>query len=272
MVVFPNSKINLGLYITEKRSDGFHNIETCFVPIGWNDVLEITPADEFSFKSSGIPIPGIPEENLCVKAYEIVAEKYDIPPVRIHLHKVVPIGAGLGGGSSDASFTLTALNELFALDLSTKELESFAAKLGSDCPFFIQNKICIATGRGEILEPITVDFSGMHFIVINPGVHIGTKEAYSLVKPKIPDNPLKNSLLNSDPGSWENSVFNDFEEGIFKNHPEIENLKKLLYSKGAQYAAMSGSGSSVFGIFDSIIDTDEIATKEFDFWTGQIQS
>lgn len=209
MVVFPNAKINLGLFITEKRKDGFHNLESCFYPIPWQDVLEIVPSDKFSFSSTGITIPGDLKTNLCVKVYEAVKSKFDIPPVQIHLHKVIPIGAGLGGGSSDASFTLKILNNLFDLSLTTEEMEDLVRPLGSDCAFFIKNEPVLAYEKGDRFKPITISLQGYQLIVVYPNIPISTQLAYSLVKPAQPTMSISD-ILNKGINEWKGLLKNDF--------------------------------------------------------------
>jgi 4-diphosphocytidyl-2-C-methyl-D-erythritol kinase len=249
MLSFPNAKINLGLQITEKRKDGFHNLVTCMYPIPLTDALEIIQAKKTSFTSSGIAIPGTEKDNLILKAYHLLKKDFnDLPPIAIHLHKVIPLGAGLGGGSADAAFALNAMNKLFDLYLEDWFLEDYAAQLGSDSPFFIENTPKIATGRGEILEAIDLELKGKWLVLVNPNIHISTKEAYAGVKPKQPEVDIK--VILSDRERWEEELVNDFEPSIFEKHPEIKAIKKSLYDQGAFYAAMSGSGSTVFGLFD----------------------
>jgi len=248
MIVFPNAKINLGLHVLRKRSDEYHDIHTCMYPIPLREALEIIPSKSFSFTHSGIPIPGPSDHNLIVKAYQLLLADFPkLSPVATHLHKNIPIGAGLGGGSADAAFALKLLNELFSLDLSPKQLEDYASQLGSDCPFFVQNKSQMAEGRGEKLEPISVDLAGNWLYLVHPGIHIGTKEAYEGIQPTEKDLDLKAVLAA--PSSWKSKLVNDFEKGIFSNYPEIAVIKAKLYNAGAWYAAMSGSGSAVFGLF-----------------------
>ncbi|WP_425392468.1 4-(cytidine 5'-diphospho)-2-C-methyl-D-erythritol kinase [Ekhidna sp.] len=250
MITFPNAKINLGLNIVSKREDGYHNIESCFYPIPWHDCLEVIEAAAFAFYSYGLEIPGDASKNLCVKAFELLKSDFDISPVEIHLLKNIPMGAGLGGGSADGAFTLKMLNRLFELGLSTDTLRNYALKLGSDCPFFIKNQPAIAKGRGEQLETIELDLSGFHLAIHNPNIHVSTKEAYSGVTP----NPSKieiSELIGTPISTWKNSLHNDFEKSIFPNHPNIQQLKQDMYESGAIYASMTGSGSTVFGLFDT---------------------
>jgi len=249
MLVFPNAKINLGLHITRKRNDGYHDIETCLFPIPLNDALEIILAKKNSFSASGIEVPGLEKDNLIWKAYQLLRKDFnDLQPIAVHLHKAIPVGAGLGGGSSDAAFALKAMNKLFDLYLEDWFLEDYAAQLGSDCPFFIENSPKVATGRGEILEAIDLDLKGKWLVLANPRIHIGTKEAYAGVSPQAPSGNLREIL--SDPASWRHELVNDFEKSIFPRYPEIKAIKDSLYDQGAFYAAMSGSGSTVFGLFE----------------------
>jgi 4-diphosphocytidyl-2-C-methyl-D-erythritol kinase len=249
MISFPNAKINLGLHITSKRKDGYHEIETCMVPIPLFDALEMILDKKSSWNSSGLVIPGDPKENLILKAEKLLKRDFPgLPNLAIHLHKNIPMGAGLGGGSADGAFALKLMNNLFDLHLDDFFLEEYAAELGSDCPFFIENTPKIARGRGEILEPIDLSLKGNYLVLINPGIHVGTKEAYSGVTPTIPKVKLEEVL--SDRNRWKSDLVNDFEPSIFKNHPEIAEIKAKMYSEGAFYAAMSGSGSSVFGLFE----------------------
>lgn len=258
MISFPNAKINIGLFITEKRIDGFHNLESCFFPIPWTDILEIIPSDCFSFSSSGIEIPNnTMETNLCVKAYNLLANDFDISPVKIHLHKNIPIGAGLGGGSADASFTLKMLNDLFDLKISDEKLENYARQLGSDCAFFIQNKPVFAFEKGDIFKELSLSLKDKFIVLINPTIHISTKEAYSGVKPKQATIDLHTFLAENSIENWKEKVHNDFEDSIFPNHSTIAQLKNDLYNKNALYASMTGSGSTVFGIFENEIDTSD---------------
>lgn len=250
MIVFPNAKINLGLYITSRRSDGFHEIQSCMYPIPLCDALEIQISKKNRFESSGISIPGSPDENLILKAYRLLKKDFpDLPPISVHLHKHIPIGAGLGGGSADAAFALKSMNTLFELYLEDWILEDYAAQLGSDCPFFISNRPKLVTGRGELMQDSKLDLSGKWILLIYPSIHIGTKEAYAGVTPKPTPNNLEECLEKQ--LEWKSCLKNDFEESIFANHPEIDDLKTQLYAAGAFYAAMSGSGSSVFGLFEA---------------------
>lgn len=264
MINFPNAKINLGLNIISKRSDGYHDIETCMVPIPLFDALEMIPAKKTAFESSGLEIPGAEKDNLVLKALKLMRKDFpDLGDVHIHLHKNIPMGAGLGGGSADAAFALVLMNKLFNLHLEPWFLEDYAAQIGSDCAFFIENTPKIATGRGEILAPVEVDLKGDYLVLLKPPIHIGTKEAYAGVKPKKPDVSLTSIL--SDKSIWRDSLRNDFEDSIFPTFPELAETKQRLYDNGAYYAAMSGSGSTVFGLFSQVPPEMKWADGDFVF-------
>ncbi|MDH7462644.1 4-(cytidine 5'-diphospho)-2-C-methyl-D-erythritol kinase [Chitinophagaceae bacterium 26-R-25] len=250
MVSFPICKINLGLHIVGKRNDGYHNLETIFHPIALKDALEIIQADTFSLKVSGIAVDGDPSKNLCVRAYDLLKQKFGLPPVYMHLHKAIPLGAGLGGGSSDGAATLLLLNQKFQLKLSPGELIDLALQLGSDCPFFIINKPCLATGRGEIMQQVDVSvLKGRKIVIVNPGIHVNTGWAFSQITPT-PVGQSLSDIIAQPISTWKESLKNDFEEAVFGAHPAIKNIKDELYAQGAAYASMSGSGASVYGIFD----------------------
>ena len=260
MLTFPNAKINLGLNIIEKRSDGFHNIETVFYPIGLCDVLEIVPSEsctDYSFSSSGIQLAGDPEDNLIVKAFHLLRSGYQFPAIDISLIKQIPFGAGLGGGSSDAAFTLKAINELFELKITPNRLEKIASKLGADCPVFIRNKPVFATGIGNVFTPIDLSLKGYFLLLVKPEIHVGTPEAYSLVTPIKPEIPLL-ELIKLPLSNWKETVKNDFENSVFARYPMIGEIKNNLYEMGAIYSSMSGSGSSVFGIFETKPERNEL--------------
>lgn len=253
MQFFPNAKINIGLNIVEKRPDGYHNIETVFYPIGLCDVLEVQPSDscsDYSFSSGGIPIDGEPDNNLIIKAYRLLKNDYDIPPIDITLIKQIPFGAGLGGGSSDAAFMLKALNELFGLKIATRKLETYAVKIGADCPVFIKNKPVFATGIGNLFSKTELSLKGYFLVLVKPDIHVSTPEAYSNVVPLKPDCSL-NELVKLPVKDWKGKIVNDFERSVFAKYPAIEQIKEKLYDAGALYASMSGSGSSVYGLFAS---------------------
>jgi 4-diphosphocytidyl-2-C-methyl-D-erythritol kinase len=253
MVSFPNAKVNLGLYITQKRDDGFHNIETVFLPVNkLCDILEIVPlsnkSSDVAFTQSGIIVDGDISDNLCVKAYNLLKEHVKLPSVAIHLHKQIPMGAGLGGGSANGAFTLKMLNQLIDNPLPNNELAELALILGSDCPFFLLNSPCFAGGRGEKIEPISLNLSGYSIVLVNPGIHVNTGKAYAMSAPQpAPFNLRQIETISIE--KWKDLATNDFEKVVFPQHPQIEDIKNELYALGAIYASMSGSGSTVFGIF-----------------------
>lgn len=262
MITYPNAKINLGLNITEKRPDGYHNLETIFYPIPLQDALEVTQLtsqEEYSLKISGLTIEGNPDNNLIIKAYRLLKTDYpQITPIDIHMYKHIPTGAGLGGGSADAAFMIKLLNEKFQLHISIEQMEIYAARLGADCAFFIQNKPVFATGIGNIFEPIELSLKGYYLILVKPDIFVSTQEAFSHIRPHFPQQSLK-EIISQPIETWKDSMFNDFEESIFPQYPEIAAIKDKLYDMGAIYASMSGSGSSVFGIFKEQIEhIDEI--------------
>ena len=253
MIEFPNAKINLGLFITEKRADGFHNIETIFYPIHrLCDILEVLPLKNndtpISFSQSGLQVDGDASNNLCVKAFHLLKQHVKLPSVATHLHKQIPMGAGLGGGSADGAFTLKTLNELADKPLPFKKLSEIALELGSDCPFFLSNQPCFGWGRGEELERLDLNIQGHFIAIVNPGIHINTGLAYKKTTPAPAPFNLRN-LENIPIEKWKELVSNDFEKVVFTDFPEIEKVKSELYSLGAVYSSMSGSGSTVFGIF-----------------------
>lgn len=266
MVAFPPGKINLGLQVLSRRSDGYHDLSTCFYPLPATDVLEIIRADQFRFEQSGINIPGAPMDNLCVKAYQLLQSRHGLPPVHIHLHKVIPTGAGLGGGSSDAAHTLRLLNGIFSLNLSTDQLMEHAARLGSDCAFFCQDDAMMGSGRGEILSPSPVSLKGYFLWLIKPAVHVSTAEAYAGITPRIPAVDL-GTILQSPVAEWRNKLINDFESSVFARYPVIATLKRQFYEAGAVYASMSGSGATVFGLFDREVSLPGEFTDAWS-WSG----
>ena len=246
MISFPNAKINLGLQVVEKRPDGFHNIETVFYPINLCDALEIIPSDKegIEFDTTGTPVHGDPESNLVLKAARLMTDA----SLKIHLHKVIPMGAGLGGGSSDAAFALKLLNDLWQLEFTDSQLQDLARKLGSDCAFFIENRPVFAFGRGDQFESIDLDLSGYQVVVSVPDVHVSTPEAYAMVTPRKPKRSLKEIILLP-VEEWKGTLINDFEKPVMAKYPVIREIKEELYNQGALYAAMSGSGAAVFGLF-----------------------
>lgn len=253
MIIFPNAKINIGLNVVERRPDGYHNIETVFYPIGLSDILEVEVSvncSDYSFSSSGIPIDGDPEDNLIVKAYHLLRSGCQFPPIDISLIKQIPFGAGLGGGSSDAAFMLKTLNKMFELKMTPGKLEKLAAKLGADCPVFIKNKPVFATGIGNVFTPIKLSLKDYFLLLVKPDIYVSTPEAYSLVKPEKTEKSLVD-LIQKPITEWKDTIKNDFEKSVFSQYPAIEKIKNDLYQMGAIYASMSGSGSSVYGIFES---------------------
>ena len=246
MLFFPNAKINIGLNIVSKREDGYHNLETIFYPIGWKDVLEIIPSSSPGFSCTGITVEG--GENLCEKALKLLKADFDIPDVFIHLHKNIPTGAGLGGGTSDAAFTLMGLNQLFDLGISKRDLKSYALRLGADCPFFIENTPSFASGVGEELKPVHLDLKGHYLVVVKADVFVSTSDAFSGITPKPSDFSLVDEIQKPI-SDWR--LKNDFEESIFAHHPKLLAIKNTLSEAGALYTSMSGSGSSIYALFSS---------------------
>jgi 4-diphosphocytidyl-2-C-methyl-D-erythritol kinase len=272
MLFFPNTKINIGLRVINKRSDGYHNIETVFCPIGLSDVLEFVylpgmPAGNAIFSITGIPVEGPDESNLCVKAYNMLNRDFTLPAIAIHLHKIVPPGSGLGGGSSDAAFMLKNLNVQFELKLDENRLCDYASQLGSDCAFFIKNRPLFGYERGNRFKEIQLLPGDFEIVVINPGIHISTAEAYSGVRKGIPAKPLE-ELINLPIEQWRGKIINDFEESTIKRHPVIGDIKNKLYNMGAIYASMSGSGSSVYGLFNEKVQAVDDQFPDFFCWSG----
>jgi 4-diphosphocytidyl-2-C-methyl-D-erythritol kinase len=250
MISFPNCKLNLGLHITEKRTDGFHNIESVFLPIALYDVLEFVESDELCFHLHGMKVPGHDTDNIVLKAYHLIKSIFPhLPPLQIHLLKNIPTGAGLGGGSADGSFMLSMLNHAYSLGLEKKQLIEMALKLGSDCPFFVENKPCFAYGRGEHLQPFDLALNEYSIYLVKPELHVNTGWAFSKIKPQIPVMSCKQIVENYPIDEWKNYLKNDFEEPIFALYPELNFIKNRLYDYGASYASMSGSGSTLYGIF-----------------------
>ncbi len=270
MIVFPNCKINFGLNIISKRGDGYHNLETVFYPLPFYDVLEIIQSNNTQNELfiSGIDIKGEKENNLCLKAYEILKKDFpQLPFIKIYLQKNIPAGAGLGGGSADGAFMLLLLNEKFNLELNEEKLLQYALQLGSDCPFFIINKPCFAQQRGEILEKIVVNLPGYKILLVNPQIHADTAWAFTQIKSSAPELSIK-EIIQKPVFEWRQLLKNDFEPPVFEAHPSIKKIKESLYANGAVYAAMSGSGSTVFGIYNK---SDEINTSVFgDYFIKQL--
>jgi 4-diphosphocytidyl-2-C-methyl-D-erythritol kinase len=269
MVTFPPCKINLGLKVIRKRHDGYHDIETCFYPVPWTDVLEVIIADTFSFTASGNSIPGDEASNLCIKAYELLRRDFNLSPVAIYLHKIIPTGAGLGGGSSDGAHTLRLLNQVFDLKLTRAMLKAYALQLGSDCPFFIEDKPMLGSGRGEVLTDISVDLSGKFFVLIKPDVHVSTAEAYEGVTPTPSSVSVKDSIEKMPITQWKDHLKNDFEESVFQKYPVIKDIQDRLYQQGAMYASMSGSGSALFGIFEKPVHLKD-QFSEMIYWSKML--
>ena len=253
MISFPNCKINLGLHILQKRADGFHDLDTVFYPVALRDGVEIiqntSPSQEITFTSSGLHIDAQAEDNSCVKAYHLLKKDFpQLPAIKMHLHKIIPSGAGLGGGSADGAFTLLLLDKKFNLGLQEKQLIAYALQLGSDCPFFIINKPAYATSRGEKMEAIQLDLSPYQIVLVNPDIHINTGWAFSQITPNKERKSLK-EIITLPVSEWKQHLQNDFEEAVFLHHAEIKTIKEQLYDQGAVYASMSGSGSTVYGLF-----------------------
>ena len=290
MITFPNAKINIGLNIVAKRTDGYHDIETLFFPVNLQDALEVTlkkpldsgvikkrlevgnllhlktesrypeidSVDESSYELHllGDAIEGNPADNLVVKAYKLLAEDFDIQPVVIHLYKHIPSGAGLGGGSSDAAQMIALLNKRFGLKMKNRCMERYAAQLGSDCAFFIRNKPAFATGRGEILTPVDLSLQNYFIVIVKPNIFVSTAEAYAGVTPAKPEVSLRDAIKRP-VSEWKNLIVNDFEKSVFAKHPQLQQLKDKMYELGAEYASMSGSGSAIYGIFSKSVENVE---------------
>ncbi|MDR1200786.1 MAG: 4-(cytidine 5'-diphospho)-2-C-methyl-D-erythritol kinase [Tannerellaceae bacterium] len=250
MICFPNAKINLGLNVVSKRPDGYHNIETVFYPVPIKDALEVVGAETFSFSQTGIPVDAPAAENLVMKAMNLLKKHYFLPPLEVHLLKAIPFGAGLGGGSSDAAFMLKLLNDFLQLAIPVERLEEMASILGADCPFFVRNTPVFATGTGNQFEPVSLSLKGYYLCLVKPDITVSTPTAYAMVTPKQPERSLK-EIIESPISEWKNTMVNDFEKSVFSTYPLIKQIKEELYEAGAVYASMSGSGSSVFGLFES---------------------
>lgn len=260
MITFPNAKINLGLYVERKREDGYHDLSTVFYPIPLTDAVEVVEAKETALFTYGNPVDCPPEKNLVMKAYRLMEEEFKLPPVAIHLYKHIPDGAGLGGGSSDATSVAKILNSMFALGLSEEEIAVRVKRLGADCPFFAYNRPMAARGIGDLLEPVDVDLRGYTMIVVKPDVSVPTAAAYAGVTPRVPETDVE-KLVAKPVGQWKELLVNDFEESIFPKHPKLSAIKQSLYDAGAVYASMSGSGSAIFGLFEDDNLSDIFAAK-----------
>ncbi|NEN22738.1 4-(cytidine 5'-diphospho)-2-C-methyl-D-erythritol kinase [Cryomorpha ignava] len=272
MVVFPNAKINLGLNITERRKDGYHNLLSVFYPIALCDVLEFVEAEnnlDDVLTTSGLPIHGSADQNLCIKALKVIREVYPVPPLRVHLHKIIPMGAGLGGGSADGSFFLTALNTHFKIGLSSNFLKELALELGSDCPFFIDNKPVAVSGRGDVMKNVDVNLKGKFIVVFFSDAHISTTKAYQNIVVSDPEITPREIVEGKEISKWRKYLTNDFEPYAFRVFPSLNDHKEILYNAGAEFAAMTGSGSAVFGIFETR-PSDFPGSGKFNFWTGQL--
>lgn len=265
MLNFANAKINLGLHLVEKRKDGYHNLETVLYPIRIFDTIEIVDAPEISCAIAGLEIPGDSNDNLCVQAFRRLQQDFEIPNQQIVLLKNIPVGAGLGGGSADAAFLIKLVNDKFNLDLSFAEMENYARELGADCAFFIRNHAVFAFDKGDQFEPISLDLSRFYLVLIKPPIHVSTALAYAGVSVSKPNKSIK-EILNHPIEQWRDLLVNDFEKSVFKKFHAISELKEMLYQKGAIFAAMSGSGSSVFGIFTSKVDLSELERENMVFY------
>lgn len=265
MLTFANAKINLGLNITERRPDGYHNLETVFYPVRLFDAVEITAAAETSCELNGLAVPGRLEDNICLKAYRLLKDDFGLPPLKISLLKNIPVGAGLGGGSADAAFLLKLLNEQFGLQLSEERLEGYARILGADCAFFIRNKPVCAFGRGDQFSPVEISLASKFLVVVKPPVHVSTADAFGGLKPVRPIRPVR-EIIQLPLREWRANLRNDFEETIFSKYPEIAAVKQELYHAGATFALMSGSGSSVFAIFDAAVTLPELERRNAVFY------
>lgn len=272
MVTFPNAKINIGLDILSRRTDGYHNIESVMIPVPWRDILEIVPskAEESTLTITGREVDCPTEKNLVMKAYWAMAQEYNLPPVDIFLHKVIPDGAGLGGGSADAAFTITALNELFKLNLSNEKMATIAQGIGADCPFFIYNTPMLATGIGTDFKKVEIDLRRYKVLIVKPAVSVPTAQAYAGVTPSQPQRHIE-ELIKMPVNRWQNAIKNDFEHSIFPLHPIVERIKGKIIDMGAEYASMSGSGSAVYGLFkaDKLSEETIPTFEQCDIFVGE---
>ena len=271
--IFPIAKINIGLYVTRRREDGYHDLETIFYPIPLHDNLSIAPLKmsdaPYQLQTAGHRIEGRPEDNLIVKVYQQLAEEFQLPPLDIYLYKRIPMGAGLGGGSSDAAAMIKLLNDTYDLGLSTEEMERRVARLGADCAFFVQGKPAFATGIGDVLTPIDLSLAGLHLVLVKPDIFVSTKEAYGGIVPATPEHDLREAI-QAPITEWRHMVSNDFEKNVFRLHPEIAAIKQTLYDMGAIYASMSGSGSTVFGLFPHAVEEAERVFDDCFVWQSKL--
>ncbi|MCJ0743861.1 4-(cytidine 5'-diphospho)-2-C-methyl-D-erythritol kinase [Pedobacter montanisoli] len=265
MLTFANAKINLGLFLTEKRTDGYHNLQTVFYPIKIYDVVELIDAEETSCMVKGIEVPGETTDNICLRAFKMLQAEFNLPNQRIILLKNIPVGAGLGGGSADAAFLIKLINDKFNLGISIAEMENYARKLGADCAFFIRNQPVYAFGKGDEFEEAEIDLSSYFLVLVKPPVHVSTAQAYANVSVKQPVQPLKR-LIELPLSEWQSVMLNDFEPSVFAAFPQIAEIKTKLYEAGAKFALMSGSGSSVFGIFDRAVQLPELEKENLVFY------
>lgn len=272
MLLFSPAKINLGLQVLRKRNDGFHDLQSLMYPIPFSDLIEIMPLahgkDPLEFIQSGLRFPGDREDNICIQAWELIQQDIKLPSLKIHLHKQIPVGAGLGGGSSNASTVLRGLNTLGKHPLSPAELSAVAAELGSDCPFFLEEGPMLMEGRGEILSPFESILEASFLVLLSPGIHVSSAKAYAGVEPRIPEHYLK-ELLGKSLEKWKDAILNDFEESVFTSYPFIGELKNKLYQAGATYASMSGSGSALYGIFREMPRLSEDLSS-YIIWQGKL--
>ncbi len=264
MILFPPCKINIGLHVLHKRNDGYHALDTLMYPIPICDILEVVKSENFEFTNSGLTIPGEGQMNICIKAYQLMVKEYQISPIKIHLHKVIPMGGGLGGGSSDGTYTLKAINELFSLSLSIERLQELAAQLGSDCPFFVTALPQVATGRGEILESVDFSLKGMYLYMVNLGIHVSTAKAFSKVQFYTSETSIA-ELIKQPLETIQGELENSFETSVFESYPELADIKSRFTEQGAIYASMSGSGSTMSGIFKDKPDKGMFADYDLFF-------
>ncbi|NOZ47264.1 MAG: 4-(cytidine 5'-diphospho)-2-C-methyl-D-erythritol kinase [Chlorobi bacterium] len=273
MLVFANAKINIGLHILYKRKDGFHNLESVFYPVPLYDIIEINVLKQkntnYQFINSGLSVNSEIKDNLCIKAYLLLKEEFNLPPVKIHLHKIIPFGAGLGGGSSDAAFTIRALNNLFSLNLSLTDKIHFANLLGSDCAFFIKNEPSFVSGKGDVISKYDINLSGYFLVLVYAPIIVNTAEAYNNLELVKHNTPLLN-FIKKGIGNWKHELNNDFEKSVFKKHTELLTIKNKLYKHGAVYASMSGSGSAVYGIFKEKTDLDNQFPLNYFTWQKKL--